>query len=60
MHVLPREGKWVVRKDGASRVTGVYTTRDAALRVARRSKSAGKANYIVVHDSTGKVVRIIS
>lgn len=57
LHVLPREGKWVVRKDGATRIIGIYVSRDAALKVAKRNKSKSK---IIVHDRTGNIARVIS
>jgi hypothetical protein len=53
-HVVPNGGKWSVRKAGASKVSGTYSTQREALDVAReRAKNQGTELYI--HGRDGRI-----
>lgn len=53
-HVTPRGGKWVVRKTGASRATGVFETQSEAIERGRSlAKSQGAELYI--HGRDGRI-----
>lgn len=60
LHVLPRGDKWVVRKDGSIRATGIYLTKEQALSAAKNIVKGGGVPYAVVHDEFGKVTQRIS
>ena len=53
-HVVPRDGKWAVRKEGAERVTRRYETQreaiDAAREIARRQRTE-----VYVHGRDGRI-----
>ena len=53
-HVVPRDGKWAVRKEGAERVTRRYNTQgeaiDAAREIARKQRSE-----VFVHGRDGRI-----
>ena len=53
-HVVPRDGKWAVRKEGAERVTRRYETQreaiDAAREIARR-----QGTEVYVHGRDGRI-----
>ena len=53
-HVVPRDGKWAVRKGGAERVTRRYETQreaiDAAREIARRQRTE-----VYVHGRDGRI-----
>ena len=61
-HVVPRDGKWAVRKEGAERVTRRYETQreaiDAAREIARRQRTEvyvhGRDSRIRERSSYGK------
>ena len=53
-HVVPRDGKWAVRKGGAVRVTRRYDTQreaiDAAREIARKQRTE-----VFVHGQDGRI-----
>lgn len=53
-HVVPRDGKWAVRKGGAERVTRRYDTQreavDAAREIARKQRTD-----VFVHGRDGRI-----
>ena len=53
-HVVPRDGKWAVRKTGANRVTRSFETQreaiDAARDIARNQKTE-----LYIHGSDGRI-----
>ena len=61
-HVVPRDGKWAVRKTGANRVTRSFETQreaiEAARDIARNQRTElyihGRAGRIRERDSYGK------
>ena len=53
-HVVPNGGKWSVRKAGAIKVSGTYSTQKEAEEVARaRAKRQGTELYI--HGRDGRI-----
>jgi len=60
LHIISRYGgKWVVKKEGAKRASGVYPTIEKAIEVATASVKAGKTKEALVHDMYGEVSRKI-
>ena len=55
LHVISRNGKWVVRKEGAKRAFGIYPTQSEAIEIATARVKAGKTDDAVVHDLFGHV-----
>ena len=53
-HVVPRDGKWAVRKAGAARVTRRYDTQreaiDAASEIARKQRTE-----VYIHGRDGRL-----
>ena len=53
-HVVPRDGKWAVRKSGANRVTRKYGTQreaiDAAREIARNQRTE-----VYIHGQDGRI-----
>ena len=60
LHVIARDGMWIVKRDGAERVMGIYGTKNQAVNIARAQLKAGKVNYALIHDLEGKVAQKIS
>lgn len=53
-HVVPREGKWGVRKGGAVRITRKFDTQREAIKAARDiARSQGTELYI--HGRDGRI-----
>lgn len=53
-HVVPRDGKWAVRKAGSSRTTKKFNTQKEAIREARKiAKTQGTELYI--HGRNGRI-----
>lgn len=53
-HVVPKGGKWAVRKAGASRASGTFKTQEAAIKEATRlAKNQGTELY--VHGKDGRI-----
>jgi hypothetical protein len=50
-HVVPRDGKWAVRKSGADRITRLFGTQREALEAARDiARKQGTELYIYGRD----------
>jgi hypothetical protein len=60
LHVIARDGRWVVKRDGAERVMGIYRTQTEAVDKAKAQLKAGKISYALVHDLEGKIAQKIS
>lgn len=58
-HVIPRDSRWVVRRNGAKRVSGLYDTLETAIQSAKALASKEAKGYVVVHDNMGNVKSII-
>jgi len=59
LHVISRNGKWVVKKEGAKRVFGIYPTIGKAIEIATARVRSGKTEEAVVHDLFGRVAQKI-
>jgi len=59
LHIISRNGKWVVKKEGARRVFGIYSTRNEAIEIATARVKAGKTEEAIVHDLMGHVAQKI-
>lgn len=53
-HVVPRDGKWAVKREGASKAGSLHDTQAAAIKQAKTSakKEGGEA---VTHGRDGKI-----
>ncbi|MEO6313813.1 MAG: DUF2188 domain-containing protein [Chitinophagaceae bacterium] len=54
LHVISRNGRWVVKKEGAKRVVGIYPTQSQAIEIATARVKAGKTDDAIVHDLMGR------
>jgi hypothetical protein len=53
-HVVPNGSKWRVRKAGASKASGIFTTQQAAIKEAKKiAKNQGTEVYI--HGKDGRI-----
>jgi len=52
-HVVPRDGKWVVKADGSQRASRVLATQAQAVEVARRIARNQGAD-VVIHELNGE------
>ena len=59
LHVISRNGKWVVKKEGAKRVSGIYPTQSKAIEIATASVKSGKTEDAIVHDLMGRPLQKI-
>lgn len=59
LYVMPRKDKWVVRKDGSERVSGIYPTKIEAVNAAKKTMKLTHVNYIIVHDALGNIIALI-
>jgi hypothetical protein len=54
VHVISRNGGWAVKKEGNSRASKIYRTKDAAVNGAR---SSSKGSDVVVHKKDGSIAK---
>ena len=54
IHVVPQRGDWAVRKEGSTRASRVFPTKDLALDHARSVAKRNKVE-LVVHRQDGQV-----
>jgi hypothetical protein len=54
VHVISRNGGWAVKKEGNSRASKIYSTKDAAVTGAR---SSSKCSDVVVHKKVGSIAK---
>lgn len=59
LHVISRNGRWVVKKEGAKRVLGIYPTQNKAIEIATERVKAGKTEEAIVHNLLGLPVQKI-
>ncbi len=52
IHVISRKGGWAVKKEGSSRASKIYTTKNAAVKGARKTS---KGHDVVVHKKDGSI-----
>jgi hypothetical protein len=53
-HVVPRDGKWAVRKGGSDRVTRVFETQGEAV-AAGRDIARNQRSELVIHGADGLI-----
>lgn len=53
-HVVPRDGKWAVRKSGAVRVTKHYDTQREAIEAARET-ARRQGTELYIHGKDGRI-----
>ena len=53
-HVVPRDGKWAVRKAGADRVTRSFGTQQEAIEVAR-GIARNQRTELYIHGVDGRI-----
>lgn len=53
-HVVPRDGKWAVRKAGADRVTRSFDTQQEAIEVAR-GIARNQRTELYIHGVDGRI-----
>ena len=53
-HVVPRDGKWAVRKTGADRVTRRFDTQREAIELARELSQKQKTE-LYIHGKDGRI-----
>jgi hypothetical protein len=53
-HVVPKSGKWSVRKAGASRASGTFTTQKEAVKEATKIAKKQKTE-VYVHGRDGRI-----
>jgi thiamine pyrophosphate-dependent acetolactate synthase large subunit-like protein len=54
VHVVPSKDGWSVKKEGSKRSSSVKSTKERAIRAARKLKSSDK---IVIHKKDGTIQR---
>lgn len=54
VHVISRNGGWAVKREGATRASKIYGTKDAAVSGATKSS---KGRDIVIHKRDGSIDR---
>jgi hypothetical protein len=59
LHVISRNGKWVVKKEGSKRAFGIYPTQSKAIEIATARVKAGKTDDAIVHDLMGRLAQKI-
>jgi uncharacterized protein YdaT len=53
-HVVPRDGRWSVRKAGSNRVTSTYDTQREAISEARKI-ARNQGTEIYIHGRDGRI-----
>lgn len=54
IHVVPHDKGWATRKEGSERASGVYPTKDMALKHGRDQAQREKVE-VVIHRKDGKI-----
>jgi hypothetical protein len=52
IHVISRSGGWAVKKEGNTKASKIYSTKDAAVKGASKSS---KGRDIIVHKKDGSI-----
>lgn len=53
-HVVPKGGKWAVRKSGSAKVTGTYATQKEAISAAEKVAKNQKTE-LYIHREDGRI-----
>ena len=54
LHVMPRDGKWSVRRTGSSRASGIYDTQREAVEKARQM-ARNQHTELYIHGRDGRI-----
>ena len=54
IHVVPRDGNWATKKEGAQRAGGIYQTKAEAVEQGREQAKRNHAE-LVIHGKNGKI-----
>lgn len=54
-HVIPQQGKWAVRKEGAKRAVAVVSDKVAAISRAKKLVRSGSTTMAIVHKKDGTI-----
>ena len=54
IHVVPRQGEWATRREGADRVSGTYRTQEQAYNAARQTARRDGVE-VITHGRDGKI-----
>lgn len=55
LHVISRQGDWVVFKEGSKRVISIYPTKKIAVLNGRKILNSSDMNTLVIHKTDGSV-----
>lgn len=55
LHVMPREGKWVLFKEGSERILSQYTDKRSAVLNGKKILSSNNVKALVIHKTDGTV-----
>lgn len=58
IHVMSRQGHWVIFKEGANKVMSEFTTKKTAILNGKKFLNAEEANVLVIHREDGSVERL--
>lgn len=58
VHIFSYDGKWTVKKDGASRAIRVLPSKTQALQIAKKLVRSGDVESIISHRKDGTFTRI--
>jgi Uncharacterized protein conserved in bacteria (DUF2188) len=60
IYILPSDGKWAIKKDGAGRAVVKYIDKKQALVRARRMVHMSQTSpHIIVYNSSGEITQVI-
>lgn len=54
-HVVPKDGEWAVRRDGASRASKVFNTQSEAIKFAR-NQAMKHSGELYIHNADGSIL----
>jgi len=54
-HVMPRSSSWIVKRDGATRAMGVYSTKNEAIRKVKQVMKSTAGGYAYIHGRDGRI-----
>lgn len=59
VHVMSREGHWVVFREGAERASSQHTSRQSAIQSGQKIMESKSADSLIVHNIDGSVDKIL-
>jgi len=54
-HVMPRSNNWIVKRDGAVRAIGIYSSKNEAVKKVRNVIKTSKSAYAYIHGRDGRI-----